>query len=129
MSSALPVRDRIPGAGVLSRKRQGSKRSEIRRISDDRRERAGARPPGPAGHRDLAGRSIDRIEKNGKRTVLADRWDGKRFGGTNDVVVKRDGAIYFTDTLRGIAACARRTRPRSSTSTPSICGRTASSRC
>jgi len=40
-----------------------------------------------------AGRSIDRIEKNGKRTVLADRWEGKLFGGTNDVVVKRDGAI------------------------------------
>src|SRR6185295_13649062 len=28
-----------------------------------------------------AGRSIDRIEKNGKRTVLADRFEGKRFGG------------------------------------------------
>ncbi len=49
-----------------------------------------------------AGRSIDRIEKNGKRTVLADRYDGKRFGGTNDVVVKRDGAIYFTDTYGGL---------------------------
>ena len=49
-----------------------------------------------------AGRSIDRIEKNGKRTVLADRWEGKRFGGTNDVVVKRDGAIYFTDTYGGL---------------------------
>ena len=48
-----------------------------------------------------SGRSIDRIEKNGKRTVLADRWQGKRFGGTNDVVVKRDGAIYFTDTYGG----------------------------
>ena len=32
-----------------------------------------------------AGRSIDRIENNGKRTVLADRWEGKRFGGTNDL--------------------------------------------
>jgi gluconolactonase len=49
-----------------------------------------------------AGRSIDRIEKNGKRTVLADRWEGKRFGGTNDVVVKKDGAIYFTDTYGGL---------------------------
>jgi gluconolactonase len=49
-----------------------------------------------------AGRSLDRIEKNGKRTVLADRWEGKRFGGTNDVVVKRDGAIYFTDTHGGL---------------------------
>jgi gluconolactonase len=49
-----------------------------------------------------AGRSIDRIERNGKRTVLVDRYEGKRFGGTNDVVVKRDGAIYFTDTYGGL---------------------------
>ena len=48
------------------------------------------------------GRSIDRIEKSGTRTVLADRWEGKRFGGTNDVVVKRDGSIYFTDTYGGL---------------------------
>jgi gluconolactonase len=45
----------------------------------------------------FAGRSIDRIEPNGTRTVLADSYDGKRFNGTNDVVVKKDGAIYFTD--------------------------------
>src|SRR5580765_4813280 len=49
-----------------------------------------------------AGRSIDRIEKNGKRTVLAQSYQGKQFGGTNDVVVKRDGAIYFTDTYGGL---------------------------
>jgi gluconolactonase len=46
----------------------------------------------------FAGRSLMRIEKDGKRTVLADRYDGKRFGGPNDVVVKKNGAIYFTDT-------------------------------
>ncbi len=46
----------------------------------------------------FAGRSLMRVEKNGQRTVLADRYEGKRFGGPNDVVVKRDGAIYFTDT-------------------------------
>ena len=49
-----------------------------------------------------SGRSIDRIEKDGKRTILADRYDGKRFGGTNDLVVKRDGAIYFTDGFGGL---------------------------
>jgi len=49
-----------------------------------------------------AGRSIDRIEKDGKRTVLADRYDGKRFGGTNDLVVKQDGSIYFTDAYGGL---------------------------
>jgi gluconolactonase len=46
----------------------------------------------------FAGRSLMRVEANGKRTVLADSYEGKRFGGPNDVVVKRDGAIYFTDT-------------------------------
>ena len=46
----------------------------------------------------FAGRSLMRVEKNGQRTVLADRYEGKRFGGPNDVVVRRDGAIYFTDT-------------------------------
>src|SRR5258708_31770586 len=46
----------------------------------------------------FGGRSVVRIENNGARTVLADKFEGKRFGGPNDVVVKRDGAIYFTDT-------------------------------
>lgn len=48
------------------------------------------------------GRSIDRIEKNSKRTTLADRYNGKRFDGPNDVVVKKDGAIYFTDSVGGM---------------------------
>src|SRR5215472_7676600 len=48
------------------------------------------------------GRSIDRIEKDGKRTILADRYQGKRFGGTNDLVVKKDGAVYFTDGFGGL---------------------------
>jgi gluconolactonase len=46
----------------------------------------------------FGGRSLMRIEKDGKRTVLADSYQGHRFGGPNDVVVKSDGAIYFTDT-------------------------------
>jgi gluconolactonase len=47
----------------------------------------------------VGGRSLLRIEPDGKRTILADRWEGKRFGGPNDVVVRSDGAIYFTDTF------------------------------
>src|SRR2546425_1333969 len=49
-----------------------------------------------------AGRSIDRIEKNGKRTVLADRFEGRQFNGPNDVIVKKNGTIYFTDTYGGL---------------------------
>jgi gluconolactonase len=46
----------------------------------------------------FAGRALERVEKTGTRTVLADRYEGKRFGGPNDIAVKRDGAVYFTDT-------------------------------
>jgi len=45
-----------------------------------------------------AARSLERMDRDGKLVVVADRYDDKRFNGTNDVVVKRDGAIYFTDT-------------------------------
>ena len=48
------------------------------------------------------GRSIERIEKDGSRTVLADNYEGKRFAGPNDAVVKRDGTIYFSDTTGGV---------------------------
>jgi gluconolactonase len=48
------------------------------------------------------GRSIDRVENDGKRTVLAARYDGKRFGGTNDLVSKKNGTIYFTDGYNGM---------------------------
>ena len=49
-----------------------------------------------------AGRSIVRIEHDGARTTLAERFEGKRFGGPNDVVVREDGSIYFTDTFGGM---------------------------
>jgi gluconolactonase len=38
-----------------------------------------------------------RREKDGKLTVLAAKFEGKRLNSPNDVVVKSDGAIYFTD--------------------------------
>jgi len=44
------------------------------------------------------GRSVYRIDWYGNRVVLADRYAGKRLNGPNDVVVKKDGTIYFTDT-------------------------------
>jgi len=34
--------------------------------------------------------------------VLADRYEGKRLSGPNDVVVKSDGAVYFTDSVNGL---------------------------
>jgi gluconolactonase len=50
----------------------------------------------------MADRTVYRLEKDGTRTLLADRYDGKRFNGPNDIVIKSDGAIYFTDSVWGL---------------------------
>ena len=49
-------------------------------------------------------RCVSRTEIDGTRTVLADRYDGKRFNSPNDVVVKSDGSIWFSDPSYGIDA-------------------------
>jgi len=48
------------------------------------------------------GRCVSRTGFDGRRTVLADRYDGKRLNSPNDVVVKSDGSIWFTDPSYGI---------------------------
>jgi gluconolactonase len=47
-------------------------------------------------------RRITRTEKDGKVTVLADKFEGKRLNAPNDLVVKSDDSIWFTDPLFGI---------------------------
>jgi gluconolactonase len=47
-------------------------------------------------------RGIVRIEKDGKRTVLADRYEGKRLNSPNDLVYKSNGSLYFTDPPYGL---------------------------
>jgi gluconolactonase len=49
------------------------------------------------------GRCVYRTEYDGRITTLVDRHDGKRLNSPNDVVVKSDGSIWFTDPLYGIA--------------------------
>jgi gluconolactonase len=46
--------------------------------------------------------TVVRLERDGSRTILADKFDGKRFNGPNDVVSKSDGAIIFTDSDFGL---------------------------
>jgi len=48
------------------------------------------------------GRCVSRTDFDGARTVLADRYDGKRLNSPNDVVVKSDGSVWFTDPSYGI---------------------------
>jgi gluconolactonase len=72
----------------------------------------------PAGYenghtRDLEGRlvacshgarCVRRTEHDGRVTVLADHYRGKRLNSPNDVVVKSDGSVWFSDPLYGIAS-------------------------
>ena len=44
-----------------------------------------------------ASRSVWRVEPDGKVTTLASHYQGKRINSPNDIVVRSDGAIYFTD--------------------------------
>ncbi len=48
------------------------------------------------------GRAVTRIEHDGSRKILADRFEGKKLNSPNDVVVKSDGSIWFTDPTYGI---------------------------
>jgi len=47
-------------------------------------------------------RSVVRLAADGSRAVVADRFEGRRFNSPNDVVVARDGAVWFTDPTYGI---------------------------
>jgi len=43
------------------------------------------------------GRRVVRVAEDGARTALAEQYQGKRLNSPNDIVVKSDGSIYFTD--------------------------------
>jgi gluconolactonase len=48
------------------------------------------------------GRRVSRTEYDGTISVVAERFDGKRLNSPNDVVVKSDGSIWFTDPPFGL---------------------------
>ena len=52
-------------------------------------------------------RRVTRMLKNGKVEVLAERFEGKRLNAPNDIVVRRDGHVYFTDPAFGNQEDAR----------------------
>ena len=48
------------------------------------------------------GRRVTRVADDGTRTVLAEHFQGKHLNSPNDIVVKSDGAVYFTDPPYGV---------------------------
>jgi gluconolactonase len=47
-------------------------------------------------------RRVSRVERDGRMTVLADRYEGKRLNSPNDLVYRSDGALFFTDPPFGL---------------------------
>jgi gluconolactonase len=47
------------------------------------------------------GRRVTRLDKRGNLEILADAWQGKKFNAPNDIVVRKDGNVYFTDPAFG----------------------------
>ena len=48
------------------------------------------------------GRAVTRIGHDGHREILVDQYQGQRLNSPNDVVVRSDGSIWFTDPTYGI---------------------------
>ena len=46
-------------------------------------------------------RRVTRTDKKGKVEVLAERWQSKRFNAPNDLAVRKEGDVYFTDPAFG----------------------------
>lgn len=55
------------------------------------------------------GRRISRTEKDGSVVTVVDSFEGKKLSSPNDVVVKADGAIWFTDPDYGLAGRPKET--------------------
>jgi gluconolactonase len=52
-------------------------------------------------------RRVTRTDRKGRVEVLAERWEGKRLNAPNDLVVSRNGHVYFTDPAFGSQEDAR----------------------
>ena len=53
-------------------------------------------------------RRVTRIEKDGKKTVLADKYMGKRLNSPNDLAIHPNGDVYFTDPPYGLDKGAKK---------------------
>jgi gluconolactonase len=51
-----------------------------------------------------SGRRVIRVEADGKKTVLAGEFGGRKLSSPNDVVVRKDGSVWFTDPHYGVPA-------------------------
>ena len=65
-------------------------------------------------------RRVTRTEIDGTINVIADNWKGKKLNSPNDVVVKSDGTIWFTDPTYGISSYFEGGKAESETGTRNV---------
>ena len=51
---------------------------------------------------DHGNRRVYRLEADGTKTTICDRYEGKRFNSPNDLIIRSNGDIYFTDPPYGL---------------------------
>lgn len=56
---------------------------------------------------EVRARRVTRTDKKGKIDVIADKFEGKRFNAPNDITVRHDNHVYFTDPAFGSQMDAR----------------------
>jgi gluconolactonase len=53
------------------------------------------------------GRRVVRIDKKARHEILAEKWEGKRLNSPNDLAIRKDGNLWFTDPAYGSGVDAR----------------------
>ena len=95
-------RDAARGVGVF-RERSGYDGADVGRLHQPGSNGLTFDPQGRLTACEHGNRRITRTEPDGRITVLADRYEGKRLNSPNDLVYRSDGALYFTDPPFGLA--------------------------
>ena len=88
LNQVFPHKRRVP-TGAASRQHNAVDRAKLLRRKVQAAEHGGRR--------------VCRIASDGSRSTLADRYQGMRLNSPNDIVVKSDGSVYFTDPPFGLA--------------------------
>jgi gluconolactonase len=96
--------DAIAGSVAVARARSGYEGADVGRLHQPGSNGLAFDSEGRLTICEHGNRRVTRIEHDGKVTILADRYEGKKLNSPNDLVYRSDGALYFTDPPFGLPA-------------------------
>jgi gluconolactonase len=98
----VPGAGRGPGELSIFRKPSGYSGNDIAAYGQPGSNGLAVSPGGGITINQHGNRRVIRLEKDGRETVLADRYQGKRLNSPNDLVYRSDGTLFFTDPPFGL---------------------------